>query len=272
LSLLQIGEVFGNDIAIPLDAGKRKAPFCPFRGTACTKKGRVSPLGICSFSDGSTATVTCPVRFLEQNRPLIDAASLAFGKGRDFIAVPEIRLLEVPGIPRNRKIGKVDFLLAQVEGRTATDFAALEIQSVYISGRSIRPAFNQYLAKGVLTQDALRRPDFRSSAQKRLMPQLALKVPIFRRWGKRFFVAVDSTLFDTLPQMRTQTAGNSEVTWLVYRFGRQTTGGYQMEDLVVRHTLWDDVLEALREGRPPEKEELLDELSKQVGKRRVLRT
>ncbi len=154
----------------------------------------------------------------------------------------------------------------------ATDFAALEIQSVYISGLSIRPAFNQYLAEGVLTEDALRRPDFRSSAQKRLMPQLALKVPIFRRWGKRFFVAVDSTLFDTLPRMRTQTAGNSEVTWLVYRFGRQSDGGYRMEDPIVRHALWDDVLEALREGRPPERDELLHELSKQVGKRRVLRT
>ena len=120
--------------------------------------------------------------------------------------------------------------------------------------------------------EALRRPDFRSSAQKRLMPQLALKVPIFRRWGKRFFVAVDSTLFETLPRIRTQTAGNAEVTWLVYRFGRQPGGGYRMEDPTVQHTLWDDVSDALREGNPPEREELLLDLSKQAEKRRILRT
>lgn len=166
----------------------------------------------------------------------MDAARLAFGKGREFIAVPEIRLLDAPGAKGNRKIGKVDFLLAEVRDQQATDFAALEIQSVYISGYSIRPAFNQYLAEGVLPEDAARRPDFRSSAQKRLMPQLALKVPIFRRWGKRFFVAVDSTFFETLPKMRTQTAGNAEVTWLVYPFVRQSAGGYRMEDPVIHQT------------------------------------
>lgn len=143
---------------------------------------------------------------------------------------------------------------------------------MYISGRSIRPAFNQYLAEGVLPEDALRRPDFRSSAQKRLMPQLALKVPIFRRWGKRFFVAVDSTFFETLPKMRTQTAGNAEVTWLVYPFTRHVAGGYRMENPLIEHTLWDDVLDALREGQPPEKDNLLRELSRHIGKRGILRT
>ncbi len=273
MSLLKIGEVFGNDIAIRLDAEKRKKAYCPFRASACTKQGKKAPLGICSFSDGEKATITCPVRFLDHNRLLKDAATLAFGAGHSCIAVPEVRLLEIPGATgKKRKIGKVDFLLARVENESAVDFAALEIQSVYISGLSIRPAFNQYLADGVLPQDALRRPDFRSSAQKRLMPQLALKVPIFRRWGKRFFVAVDSTFYKTLPPMRTQTAGNAEVTWLVYPFTRPPEGGYRMEDPTIKHTLWDDVLDALREGQPPEKEELLFDLSQQVSKRRVFRT
>jgi hypothetical protein len=104
------------------------------------------------------------------------------------------------------------------------------------------------------------------------MPQLALKVPIFRRWGKHFFVAVDSTFFETLPQMRSQTAGNSEVTWLIYCFGHQPGQGYRMEDPVIHHTHWDDVLDSLREGRPPERDELLRDLSKQIGKRSVFRT
>jgi len=36
------------------------------------------------------------------------------------------------------------------------DFAALEVQSVYISGKSVRPAFNSFLATGVDVMTALR--------------------------------------------------------------------------------------------------------------------
>ena len=173
---------------------------------------------------------------------------------------------------KKKKIGKVDFLLAQVENERAIDFAALEIQSVYISGRSIRPAFDHYVAEGELPVGSRRRPDFRFSAQKRLMPQLALKVPIFRRWGKRFFVAVDSSFFDTLPKFRTQTVGNAEVTWLVYPFERLAPGGYRMKDPQIYHTLWEDVLDSLREGQPPEKSELLSQLTKEIPRRPVIRT
>src|SRR5579859_2866342 len=103
-------------------------------------------------------------------------------------------------------------------------------------------------------------------ANKRLMPQLALKVPIFRRWGKRFFVAVDNTFFAELPPMREQSPGKSEVTWLVYDFKRKTEGGYQMQAPSVVHTLWDDVALALREGVAPEKSDLLAELSRSAAR------
>jgi hypothetical protein len=93
------------------------------------------------------------------------------------------------------------------------------------------------------------------------MPQLALKVPIFRRWGKRFFVATDSTFFSELPAMNPQSSGNSEVTWLSYDFERQREGGYRMQSPTVVHTLWDDVETALREGKAPEKSELLAQLT-----------
>lgn len=72
--------------------------------------------------------------------------------------------------------------------------------------------------------------------------------------------------------MREQTPGNAEVTWLVYCFRRQPDGGYRMADSTVQHTLWDDVSDALREGKPPEREELLRDLSIQAEKRRILRT
>ncbi len=190
-----------------------------------------------------------------------DAAAIAFGRGAKCVAVPEVRVLEVLRDGKRKKIGKVDFLLARVEAGEAVDFAALEVQAVYISGVTIRPAFDRYIRTGKLADDAKRRPDFRSSAQKRLMPQLALKVPIFRRWGKRFFVATDSSFFSELPRMSPQSSGNSEVTWLSYDFERQSEGGFRMSSPTVIHTLWDDVETALREGKAPEKSEILAQLT-----------
>jgi hypothetical protein len=201
-----------------------------------------------------------------------DAARIAFGRGVKCVAVPEVRVLEVLRDGKKKKIGKVDFLLTHIEGDKAVDFAALEVQAVYISGKSIRPAFDRYVRTGSLIDDGKRRPDFRSSAQKRLMPQLALKVPIFRRWGKRFFVATDSTFFAELPPMNPQSAGNSEVTWLSYNFARQREGGYSMEPPNVVHTLWDDVETALREGKAPEKSELLVQLTESAKKLQLFST
>lgn len=195
-----------------------------------------------------------------------DAARIAFGAGAKCVAVPEVRVLEVLRSGKRRKIGKVDFLLTHMVGNQAVDFAALEVQAVYISGATIRPSFDHYVRTGELREGGKRRPDFRSSAQKRLMPQLALKVPIFRRWGKRFFVATDSTFFSELPSMSPQSSGNSEVTWLSYEFERQREGGYKMQPPTVIHTLWDDVETALREGKAPEKSELLAQLTESASR------
>lgn len=201
-----------------------------------------------------------------------DAARLAFGPGSTCVAVPEVRLLEVKRKERISKIGKVDFLLAKLVNGEAVDFAALEVQAVYISGKTIRPAYERYLRTGSLSEASKRRPDYRSSAQKRLMPQLALKVPIFRRWGKRFFVVVDQTFFNELPSMRAQSAGNGEITWLSYDIAREKEGGFSMKEVTVTHTIWDDVQDALREGKAPEQQELLAQLTKESKTRRKFET
>jgi len=145
-------------------------------------------------------------------------------------------------------------------GAGGPDFAALEIQAVYFSGPSVRQPFNHFMRRRVVPEGSARRPDWRSSAQKRLMPQLALKIPIFRRWGKKFFVAVDSQFFGSLPRIKAVSGfANSEVTWLVYPF---TKAGhrYEMGDPTKHFSTWDDVLTALREGVAPNPEEILQEL------------
>lgn len=260
MSLLQIAEVFGHDTGIKVEEKVRRTPYCPFRKNVCTKQNKSDPLGICSYTDGQTATVVCPVRFREAGRLFVDAGRAAFGTGHRVLVVPEVRLLEIP--ETKKRIGKIDFLIALLDGNDKpVDFAAIEVQAVYVSGKSSRGPFEHYLRTGGNHSDGRRRPDFRSSAQKRLMPQLSLKVPVFRRWGKRFFVAVDSNFFAAMPKLASVSAGNAEITWLVYPFHRGPRG-FSMDGPSVYHTLWDDVVTSLREGIPPDREELLADLGR----------
>jgi hypothetical protein len=93
------------------------------------------------------------------------------------------------------------------------------------------------------------------------MPQLNLKVPVFRRWGKRFFVAVDSLFFSNLPEFKTVSSiENSEITWLVYPFAN-TPMGFRMQSPRLIFTLWEDVLTALREGQEPTPSEIMAEIT-----------
>ena len=93
------------------------------------------------------------------------------------------------------------------------------------------------------------------------MPQLSLKIPVFRRWGKKFFVCVDSNFFASLPAMETiGTFANSEITWLVYPFAKQGHA-HKMGTAITHFSTWADVETALREGEPPDPAEILDEIS-----------
>lgn len=271
---MRIAEVFGFGIENHSNEvwESRNAKTCPFRGTQCTKVSKTDPLGICSFSDGHSAAVVCPVRFLEQNRIFRDAGWLAFGNGVKIAAFPEVRILKIEGEngENDRKIGKVDFLLGQIVDGEVIDFAALEVQAVYISGTSVRPNFDEFLAtQGPSNSYAPvdRRPDFRSSAQKRLVPQLQLKVPVFRRWGKKFFVVVDSQFFSALPGFPRTSSSNSELTWLSYPVEKAGLD-FKMKDPDIVYSHWDDVANALREGEPPEPEEILAELQEKLSSKR----
>ena len=271
---MRIPEVFGFGIENHSKEvwDSRNAKTCPFRGNQCTKVSKTDPLGICSFSDGQSAAIVCPVRFLEKNRIFRDAGRLAFGDGAKIAAFPEVRILKIEGEDgeRDRKIGKVDFLLGQVVDGEVIDFAALEVQAVYISGTSVRPSFDEFLGTQGPSNSYVpvdRRPDFRSSAQKRLVPQLQLKVPVFRRWGKKFFVVVDSQFFSALPSFPRTSRSNSELTWLSYPV-EKTGLDYIMNDPDIVFSHWDDVANALREGEPPEPEEILAELQQKLSSKR----
>lgn len=262
---MNISEVFGHGIGDHSEAAwaNRNARRCRFRNGPCNKSSKTDPIGICSVSDGVEAASLCPVRFLDDGRIFRDAARIAFGEAAAFAIFPEIRILQVPDSKKSgsmKKIGKVDFVLGKIDAGAVTDFCAVEVQAAYFSGTETRSALKHYMANRNFGRlDTFRRPDFRSSAQKRLIPQLQLKVPVFRRWGKKFFVVVDSQFFRSLPEFRTTTPANSELTWLIYPLARQGET-YQMQDVQPTYTEWADVETSLREGRAPDPSEIITEL------------
>lgn len=275
---MKVAEIFGYDVADLSDEAwqARDARHCRFRNSPCTKSSIVDPLGVCTLSSGQSAAALCPVRFLEHKRIFVDAATIAFGERSSFGVFPEIRILEIPHKDeggRPNKIGKVDFLIGKIDEGKVIDFAAVEIQAAYFSGGSLRKVFEHFMTERNLEDvDTRRRPDFRSCAQKRLIPQLQLKVPVFRRWGKKFFVVVDQEFFNSLPTFPETTASNSEVTWLSYPIAHDGTV-YALSDPRIAFSEWDEVQNSLREGKPPEPHEIIHEMQAKLDgplKRRPL--
>lgn len=104
------------------------------------------------------------------------------------------------------------------------------------------------------------------------MPQLSLKVPVFRRWGKKVFVAVDQTFFNALPAMQSvDDIENSEVTWLVYPF-QKNGRAFDMGSPRAVFALWDEVVAALREGSAPKPGEMLAELQANLQRAHIITT
>lgn len=267
----KITEVFGYSVE---DSSReaivsRKEKPCPFQapGAQCTKVSVSDPLGVCMFGNTDIGTPVCPVRFTQNQQIFVEVAKAAFGTGRKIAIRPELRILRKEN---GKKAGKVDYIIARLgeDGKPA-DFCALEVQAVYVSGKSYYPMFREFLTTGLPPQEQ-RVMDWLSS-RKRLIYQLNLKVPVFRRWGKRFFVAVDRQFFNALPKMkRVPDIENSEVTWVLYDFKRRDEGArFNMSPAEFYCTEWADVEVALREGVPPKQQEILDDIYAAMTRKRA---
>ena len=186
MAKLKLGEVFGYKAAnlSPEARRARNRKWCPFRNVSCAKVSARDPLGVCSLVGGTGLVITCPYRFTEGGVVFRDAATFAFGAGAETVVLPEVPFLR--STVGTGKVGKIDYVIARHESGRLVDFCALEVQSVYMSGGSMRHEFQHFLATGeVIEPSTDRHADYRSSSHKRLMPQLMLKVPALRRcrWG-----------------------------------------------------------------------------------------
>ena len=242
-----IAEWFGEPFA-PMPANRRQElarfalqeddltnadmPKCPFQAgnPPCSKKG-----GVCSIrtyrKDPSDPlsdrigrprgrpVITCPARFQQDNLiPRWLAEIVGFN---DVFLASEVQFMTSPST--KRFAGLIDLILAKDD--RASEWFGLEIQAVYFSGKGMSGDFQVLRTDNGQTAPeptGARRPDWRSSSAKRLMPQLQIKAPTLRRWGTKLAVAVDKPFFTahggpTPTGKRTQDLDEGDIIWLVPR-------------------------------------------------------
>jgi hypothetical protein len=179
---------------------------CPF----LSEGGKIvkcwKPGGICSLRSyhknaesgevsldprGSTIRTTCPSRFEEAGtiyrwigqEILGDGKAVAVGETPFLERTPALQTLNATTL---RKVGRIDNVLV-VPGSDPLHWCPVEKQAVYFSGEKMGLEFSSMLGPssvGLPFPLRNRRPDYRSSGPKRLLPQLEIKVPTLSTWGK----------------------------------------------------------------------------------------
>ncbi|WP_412537541.1 NotI family restriction endonuclease [Marinobacter sp. MIT932201] len=241
----------------------RDSKECPFTTRLCKKrKGG----GVCSITDGQSYPIVCPERF-KQNQILYETiVEIAFGRTAKYAVLAEIPFLKSHDQDANRSAGNIDNVIVHLNDLDEIiDWCALEVQAVYFSGKEMGPEAKAFERTGTLIEPAQRRPDFRSSGPKRLLPQLEIKVPTLRRWGKKMFVAIDRPFFQWLPTIKSvEDISNADICWLSFNLDTSQTPFQLKHDQSVFATL-EDSREGLVAGYAPPKHEFEIDIEKAMN-------
>lgn len=263
-----IGEWYGKSF-VSLSANEREEMAkggrvrpCPFRlgSGKCTKRG-----GVCSFrnyeDDSGTARpvagdglrVLCPRRFEEDGDIFKWVGETVLGTSAPKVATEVGFLRSEDG---NSDVGRIDMVLArELPNYDALRWCALEIQAVYFSGRGMGEEFRaitNHAGENPPFPAQIRRPDYRSSGPKRLMPQLQIKVPTLRRWGKKMAVVVDKEFFGAIGAMEeVDDLSNGDIAWFTVDFKEdESTGRFRLVRDQVHFTTLERATEGLTGGSP----------------------
>lgn len=236
----------------------RSHRLCPFNNKVpnCTKDKAKNPLGVCSILQNDKPVITCPVRFREEWIITDDAASFFFEEGVSWSSLTEVRLNDANG----KSAGNIDVVLvAYDEQGKVTDFGALEVQAVYISG-NVRDPFEYYMkdpeahfSMDWTAQPNFPRTDFLSSSRKRLAPQLLFKGGILHSWRKKMAVAINKSFFDTLPPLKSVRKKDADIAWFIYDLVPVTdkeNERYQLQKLDVVYTEFQSALLSITTAVP----------------------
>jgi len=199
--------------------------------------------------------ITCPNRFLEGDLVAQWVGEKLLGTSRPAV-ISELPFLmgEIQSEEdKEDAVGKIDEVLVNAEGG-ALRWCALEFQAVYFSGMSMENDFKvmrEWAGPGVPFPAVQRRPDFRSSGPKRLMPQLQIKVPTISRWGKKMAVVIDRAFWESLGDMREiKQLSNCEIVWFVVSFAPSEGGWFALKRHETHFTTLVNAVEGLTGGTP----------------------
>lgn len=246
-----LGEVFGFPIQNISDRAInfRKSKLCPYNNISpnCTKDKADNPLGVCSIYDNTEIAITCPVRFRQDWIIATDAATFFFDDNVTWTSLSEVRLNDAKG----KSAGNIDLVLvAYDKDGIISDFGAVEIQGVYISGNIRRP-FEEYM--GNMPSDFnwdvnynYPKADYLSSSRKRLVPQLMFKGGILNTWGKKMCVVLHETFFNTLPSLPCVSKEEADIAWLIYNLDfSESQCCYNLRKSRVVYTRFSDALDTI---------------------------
>jgi len=204
---------------------------------------------------GSLPVSTCPHRLLERDLVVQWVGEVLLGNAQPVV-LSELPFLmgEAEGEQEyTDAVGMIDKVLVSFQGEQLK-WCALEMQAVYFSGKSMENDFKGWRVwngPGIPFPTVVRRPDFRSSGPKRLMPQLQVKVPTISRWGKKMAVVVDKPFWDSLGHMREgRDLSNAEIAWFVVGFSGPEEGRFRLIRDAVHFTTLTHAVEGLTGGTP----------------------
>lgn len=179
--------------------GQAPPRACPFVGKSCHKAGGVCAIQRYEPRGGVTGApvIVCPTRFEQENILLYWLAEIVGFEISTVQVAREVAFME--STATRRSAGRIDIVLARVND--GLRWFGLEVQAVYFSGKGMQSEFEALAASTDIVPpypSAVRRPDWRSSSAKRLMPQLQIKAPTLMRWGSKIAVAVDRPFFQQI--------------------------------------------------------------------------
>lgn len=230
--------------------------------TACTKPG-----GVCSLREYTRVTVgraekvsvsggyriTCPYRFAQDGAAFRWIGREILGTESPLV-VKEVEFLKATGVEESegKEVGQIDHVLVH-PGRHPLDWCALEIQAVYFSGGRMSSEF-QALRRETAALPfpaSNRHPDYRSSGPKRLMPQLQIKTPALRRWGRKMAVLIDEDFWNSLGRMDdVSDISNCDIAWFVVGVDESPDGMTVLKPRFRRFTTLERAVEGLTGGTP----------------------
>lgn len=147
------------------------------------------------------------------------------------------------------------------------DWCGLEIQSVYFSGDRMSleyDPFTEVPPPRLPFPEGRRRPDFRSSSAKRLLPQLQTKIPSLRRWGKKMAVVVDEAFFYEMAEMEAvDHISNCDIVWIVVGYEREGDA-LRLQKKKVHFTTLEDAVLGLTAGKPVAREQFEDRILRKL--------